>query len=137
MRAFYINENFNIVFPKREIYYSQPHEVWFKDEGIPTIGVIKGYFHDDHVSVFVNDFDIPPLHPAVIMDWFNTYKTLNYVELGANRIAGNYVPKLVMFRGGQLNLEETLSSAEEAKEEKSKSLVEEVDTVGAKEKIGF
>jgi hypothetical protein len=136
MKPFYINETFNIVFPKREVYNAVPHEIWFKDEGIPSIGVIKGYLHDDHISIFINDFDIPPLHPAVIMDWFNTFKSLNYVELGANRVGNDYVPKLVVFKGSLLNLEKTLVSGEKLDDE-GKSLTEEVEEVEIKEKIGF
>jgi hypothetical protein len=150
MRAFYVNENLNIVFPKREIYNAVPHEIWFKDEGIPSIGVIKGYFHNDHISVFINDFDIPPIHPAVMMDWFNTYRACNYIELGANRIGENYVPKLVMFKGGQLNLDATLATGKEAeedeeqkekneeeKEDETENLVEESAKIGVKKKVGF
>jgi hypothetical protein len=153
MRAFYVNEHFNIVFPKREIYNAVPHELWFKDEGIPSIGVIKGYFHEDHITVFMNDLDIPPIHPAVLMDWFNTYRNCNYIELGGSRIRNNYVPKMVVFKGGQLNLSETLASAEPAKEDdeedaeeredknttedKTEDLVEEASKIGAKKKVGF
>lgn len=164
MRPFYINENFNIVFPKRGVYDREPHEVWFKDEGIPSIGIIKGYFHNDHISVFTNDFDIPPLHPGIIMDWFNSYTNLFYVELGANRVGDKYIPKLVVFKGGQLNLGETLATGkenggdskeekpeelenggneddseerEDKDEDKTENLIEESIKIGNKKKIGF
>jgi hypothetical protein len=147
MKPFYLDNNLNIVFPKREIYANQTLELWFRDEGIPSVGVIKGYFHDDHISVFVNDFEIPPLHPSAIMDWFNTYKNLAYVEIGANRVQTSYIPKLVVFRGGQLNLSETLATAtevgddeeegEEKGDEKGKTLIEEATEIDKKEKIGF
>jgi hypothetical protein len=142
MKPFYLDNNLSIVFPKRDIYANQTLEVWFKDEGIPTVGVIKGYLHEDHISVFVNDFEIPPLHPAAIMDWFCSFKSLNYVELGANRVIGQYVPKLVVFRGGQLNLSETLATGSEHEEEeegdeKGKNLIEEATEISTKEKIGF
>lgn len=99
MKPFYLDESLLIRFPKRAVYDTLSHEIWFRDEGIPILGTIRGYFYEDHVLVYVNDFDIPPLHPAVIMDWFNTYSSLKYVELGLNRVNNEQIAKMVLFRG--------------------------------------
>jgi hypothetical protein len=134
MKPFYLDENLILKFPKREIYHTQPHEVWFKDEDIPLLGVIRGYFFDDHILVFVNDYNIPPLHPTIIMDWFNSYSSLNYVKLGANLVNGEYIAKLVMFRGETVRFRSIDSSEEDQNE---KSLIEESNDLSLKSKIGF
>jgi hypothetical protein len=139
MKPFYLNEHSIIVFPKREIYNSVPHEIWFRDEGIPIFGVIRGYFNEDNITVFINEFDIPPIHPAVIMDWFNTFNSLNYVGLGANKVDNIYVPKLIIFKGatippGSLRPEELEKDKKEVKEE---NLIDEASKISEKEKIGF
>lgn len=134
-RPFYLDENSMIRFPKREVYNNTTHELWFRDENIPTVGIVRGYFHNNHISVYINDYDIPPIHPAVIMDWFNTYNNLTYVELGAHKIGEEEVPKLVMFRGNTLKF--TDEKKEEEVKEPKKDLVTESININSKNKIGY
>ncbi|GMO69325.1 MAG: hypothetical protein Nk1A_8360 [Endomicrobiia bacterium] len=101
---FFVDQDNKIIFPKREIYKNTSHETWFRDEGIPLFGVIRGYMFEDHILVFVNDYEIPPLHPGIIMEWFNTYESLNYIEMGVNRVENNQVAKLLIFRGKDMQI---------------------------------
>ncbi len=130
-KPFYLDKDLVIKFPKRDIYNGSTHELWFRDEGIPILGVIRGYLYDNYMIVFMNELDIPPIHPAVIMDWFNTYESLAYVQLGGNYIGDKLVPKLVVFKGTTIKVDDV------EQEETDKSLIEESNEIDSKETIGF
>jgi len=139
MKPFYIDEYSRLKFPKREIYNNQTHEVWFADEDIPMLNVIRGYMADNFMIVFMNDFDIPPIHPSVFAGWFSTYKNLDAIYLGATQVEKGYLGKLTVFRG-HVNAIDEDSEEEIIIDENSgtcDNLIEEATKLTDKPKIGF
>lgn len=98
---FYINQNGEMVFPRRKIDFTASHVDWFAAENIPFLGTIRGFIKDNYAYLYINDFEIPDVSPHLLSYIFLKEPSINWIGLGCHKgnVGEEWLPKLIVLKG--------------------------------------
>lgn len=76
------------------------HAEWFSAEGIPYLHTIRGYYVDDYVMLYTNDFEIPDVVVKILNYIFEYFPNIKWIGLGCNKGQPGEIwkPKLKVFK---------------------------------------
>lgn len=74
----------------------------FSNLKISWLDTTRGYLLDNHLVLYINDYEIPRFHIGCCIYFFNLFPNIEWIGLGCNK--GNpgevWSPKLIVKKGG-------------------------------------
>lgn len=91
----------NVMVLPPNCHVNSTHVEWFQDMEIPFINTVRGYIIENHILLYVNDFEIPNIDTHFLAYLFIRYPELEWVGLGCVKgvIGDEWKPKFVIRKG--------------------------------------
>lgn len=99
-KPFYIDSDTGLIkFPSAK-YMNSSHAAWFSNDGIPYLHTVRGYFFDDFIMVYTNNFEIPNVSILTLDYLFAFFPYIKWIGLGCDRgeIGKVWNPKYKIYR---------------------------------------
>ena len=85
-KPFYLSDDTLLVRTPTSKHMNATHAQWFHDVGIPYVQTIRGYYiQNSHITLYINDFEIPSVSPHVLIYLFEYFPDIKYIGLGCNK----------------------------------------------------
>lgn len=105
-RPFYIDPNTGSAYFSSAKYLTMSHAEWFTDIHMQWIGIVRGRVfitddhNDDHILLYVNNFNIPGTNMDVLPYLFEHFPTVKWVGLGCyiGKLGEEWKPQLKVER---------------------------------------
>lgn len=99
-KPFYIDENTLLVKFPTASHMNTSHAEWFNKDGIPFIHTVRGYYKEDYIMLYTNDFDIPNVSVQLLVYLFEYFPKINWIGLGCHKSTPGEIwkPKLAVYR---------------------------------------
>lgn len=107
-KPFYVHpESFLIKFPSAK-HMNVSHAKWFSEDGIPYIHTIRGYWKDNFVMLYTNDFEMPDISVKFMSYVFEYFPTVDWIGLGCNKgePGKQWTPKLKVYKDGTVEVKD-------------------------------